>query len=68
MKSTTSEVVRRIVLYKFPDHEPRVPHISPDFGEMWELTEAGARVPVAPGKFSVREQLIPSVRGQETKP
>jgi hypothetical protein len=55
-------------LYKFPDHEPRVPHISPDFGEMWELTEAGARVPVAPGKFSVREQLIPSVRGQETKP
>jgi hypothetical protein len=22
-------------------HEPRVPHISPGFGEMWELTSAG---------------------------
>jgi hypothetical protein len=39
------------LLGQFPYHEPRVPHISPAFGEMWELTNAGARVPVAREKF-----------------
>jgi hypothetical protein len=34
--------------------EPRVPHISPDFGEMWELTNSGVRVPVVPGTYDSR--------------
>jgi hypothetical protein len=29
-----------------------VPHIWPGFGQMWELTGAGAIVPVAPENFS----------------
>jgi hypothetical protein len=28
-----------------------VPHISPSFGEMWELTNAGARVSIASENF-----------------
>jgi hypothetical protein len=30
---------------------PRVPHISPSFGEVWEFPNAGARVPVVPESF-----------------
>jgi hypothetical protein len=37
----------------FPCHGPRVPHISPDFGEMWERVDAGAKGPVAPKNFEV---------------
>ncbi len=33
------------------EFETAVPHISPSFGEMWEFTHAGARVPVEPEKF-----------------
>jgi hypothetical protein len=29
----------------------RVPHIWPSLGQMWELTDAGARVPVASENF-----------------
>jgi hypothetical protein len=54
-----SEVERSAVLRSlskhalgmFSHHEPRVPHIWPGFGQMWELADAGARVPVAPEKF-----------------
>jgi hypothetical protein len=35
----------------FPNLELRVPHISPGFGEMWELANAGVRVPVAHEEF-----------------
>jgi hypothetical protein len=35
----------------FHFNRPRVPHISPSFGEMWELTGAGARMPVVPENF-----------------
>src|SRR5580658_2983948 len=34
-----TQTARRYAAGLFPYHEPRVPHISPDFGEMWELTE-----------------------------
>jgi hypothetical protein len=37
----------------FCHHEQRVPHISPSFGEMWELPNAGAKVPAAPKNFRV---------------
>jgi hypothetical protein len=37
----------------FPYYTQRVPHISPSFGEMWELADAGARVAVVPEHFSV---------------
>jgi hypothetical protein len=36
-------------------NEPRVPHISPSFGEMWELANAGARVPIAPRIFGAEQ-------------
>ena len=50
----------------FLHHEPRVPHISPGFGEMWELTNAGAREPVAPENFpseSSNSHVSPPVNG-----
>jgi hypothetical protein len=32
---------------------PRVPHISPSFGEMWEVAAAGAKAAVAPENFRI---------------
>jgi hypothetical protein len=43
----------------FHYREPRVPHISPDFGEMWESTDAGARVPVVPEDFRSERSQFP---------
>jgi hypothetical protein len=36
-----------------------VPHISPGFGEMWELTDAGTRVPIAPENFRFQSSRFP---------
>jgi hypothetical protein len=30
---------------------PRVPHIRPDFGQMWEKATVGARLPIVPENF-----------------
>jgi hypothetical protein len=39
-----------------------VPHISPGFGQMWDLTDAGAKVPVASeisGSRAVNSHISP---------
>jgi hypothetical protein len=36
----------------------RVPHIWPVFGQMWELTNADAKVPVVPEKYRSESRLI----------
>jgi hypothetical protein len=42
----------------FIGHEPRVPHISPSFGEMWELTDAGASVLAPPENFQFESSCL----------
>src|ERR1700722_7601730 len=46
----------------FPYHQLRVPHIWPSFGQMWELTDAGATVPVTSENFRSATSLIPTSR------
>src|ERR1700678_2171605 len=46
-------------LFLYP--RTRVPHISPGFGEMWEITDAGARVPVLPENFRSESSQFPQL-------
>jgi hypothetical protein len=61
----------------FPHDEPRVPHISPGFGEMWELTNPSLRClryrqvpdlePLIPTSRQNQARYgAPAVRGKET--
>src|ERR1700679_2700960 len=44
----TGYVPVTVILWGVSLPQPRVPHISPSFGEMWDLTNADVRVRVVP--------------------